>query len=67
MKNQPNEIEKPKPSASFYGDVKAIILDAKAGAVRSVDFQRVLMYWRLAKGFSLRNSKAKTVRNTANI
>ena len=36
-------------SATFYDDIKQIIIDAKSAAVRSVDFQRVLMYWRLGE------------------
>jgi hypothetical protein len=36
-------------SASFYSDIKAIISESKIAAVRSVDFQRVLMYWRLGE------------------
>jgi len=36
-------------SASFYSDIKAIISESKIAAVRGVDFQRVLMYWRLGE------------------
>ena len=36
-------------SATFYSDVKQIITEARATAIRSVDFQRVLMYWRLGE------------------
>jgi predicted nuclease of restriction endonuclease-like (RecB) superfamily len=36
-------------SATFYDDIKKIIVDAKSAAVRSVDFQRVAMYWRLGE------------------
>jgi hypothetical protein len=36
-------------SASFYGDIKTIIIDSRTAAIRSVDVQRVLMYWRLGE------------------
>lgn len=39
----------PAPSASFHGDIREIILSARAEAARSVDFHRVLMYWRLGE------------------
>ncbi|MCL2154365.1 MAG: PDDEXK nuclease domain-containing protein, partial [Leptospirales bacterium] len=34
---------------SFYDDIKSIIVDSRNTAIRSVDFQRVLMYWRLGE------------------
>ena len=34
---------------SFVDDVKGIILTARENAVRSVDFERVQMYWKLGK------------------
>ena len=36
-------------SGTFYDDIKNIILNARSAAVRSVDYQRVLMYWRLGE------------------
>ena len=36
-------------SPTFYDDVKSIIVNARSVAIRSVDFQRVLMYWRLGE------------------
>jgi predicted nuclease of restriction endonuclease-like (RecB) superfamily len=36
-------------SANFYDDIKNIIAEARSNAVRSVDFQRVLMCWRLGE------------------
>ena len=33
----------------FLSDIKGIILDARSNAVRSVDYQRVMMYWRLGE------------------
>ena len=36
-------------SEGFYDDIKKIIINAKIEAVRSVDFQRVLMYWQLGE------------------
>ena len=44
-------------SKSFYSDVKGIIQDARAEAVRSVDFQRVLMYWRLGERIFVEEQK----------
>ncbi|MCL2722086.1 MAG: PDDEXK nuclease domain-containing protein [Treponema sp.] len=41
--------ENPGISTSFYNDIKSIIIDSKNAAIRSVDFQRVLMYWRLGE------------------
>jgi len=36
-------------SASFYKDIKNIIVNSKNDAVRSVHFHRVLMYWRMGE------------------
>lgn len=36
-------------SAAFYNDMREIILDARNSAVRSVEFTRVMMYWRLGE------------------
>lgn len=33
----------------LYNDVRAIIEEARANAVRSVDFNRVLMYWNMGR------------------
>jgi len=44
-------------SKSFYSDVKVIIQNARAEAVRSVDFQRVLMYWRLGERIFVEEQK----------
>ena len=33
----------------FYNDIRGIIVNARENAVRSVDVQRVLMYWRLGE------------------
>jgi len=38
-----------KVSVAFYNDIKKIILDSRNAAIRSVDVQRVLMYWRLGE------------------
>lgn len=34
---------------TFINDIRAIINTARSNAVRSVDFQRVQMYWHLGK------------------
>jgi hypothetical protein len=33
---------------SFYSDIREIIINARANAVRSFEFERVMMYWRLS-------------------
>ena len=33
----------------LYDDVRAIIEEARANAIRSVDFNRVLMYWNMGR------------------
>jgi predicted nuclease of restriction endonuclease-like (RecB) superfamily len=52
-KSKSHDLQKSNKNISintlFYNDVKNIIQDARAEAVRSVDFQRVLMYWRLGE------------------
>ena len=44
-----NELANLKISETFYDDVRKIITEARTNAIRSVDFQRVLMYWRLGE------------------
>ncbi|MDR3293862.1 MAG: DUF1016 N-terminal domain-containing protein [Clostridiales bacterium] len=34
---------------TFVRDIRKIILDAKNSAIRSVDFERVMMYWRVGE------------------
>ena len=36
-------------AGAFYSDIRSIIQNAKTAAVRSIDFQRVLMYWQLGE------------------
>jgi len=36
-------------SATFYTDMRDIIVNARSNAIRSVDFQRVMMYWHLGE------------------
>ena len=36
-------------SATFYNDIKRIIADSRDAAIRSVNVQHVLMYWRLGE------------------
>jgi hypothetical protein len=40
---------KDDPSQNFYDDIKQIIADAQHNAVRSVEFHRVVMYWKLGE------------------
>jgi len=48
MENLEN-IENFNISENFYDDIRKIIVNAKTEAVRSVNFQRVLMYWQLGE------------------
>jgi predicted nuclease of restriction endonuclease-like (RecB) superfamily len=34
---------------SFYSDMRSIIISARDNAIRSVEFERVMMYWRLGE------------------
>ncbi len=43
-----NEI-KPELSSSFVQDIKTIIGQARTNAVRSVEFHRVEMYWKMGE------------------
>ena len=36
-------------SSQFYNDIKSIIVDSRNTTIRSIDHQRVLMYWRLGE------------------
>jgi predicted nuclease of restriction endonuclease-like (RecB) superfamily len=49
MKRSRNKIDKLGISATLYDDVRNIILNARATAIRSVDTQRVIMYWQLGE------------------
>ena len=44
-----SNIENINISENFYADVRNIIITAQSAAVRSVDFHRVTMYWRLGE------------------
>ena len=46
-------------STSFYNDIKSIIIDSKNAAIRSVDFHRVLMYWRLGERIFVEEQQGK--------
>jgi len=49
MKKAIGKIEKSGISAALYDDIRTIILNARTAAIRSVDFERVMMYWRLGE------------------
>ena len=36
-------------NATFYADMKEIILNARSNAVRSVEYTRMMMYWHLGE------------------
>lgn len=44
-----NEVFYSNCEEQLYEDVRAIIEEARANAVRSVDFNRVLMYWKTGR------------------
>ena len=44
---------------SFYDDIRGIINNAKETAIRSVDFQRVLMYWQLGERIFVEEQQRK--------
>jgi predicted nuclease of restriction endonuclease-like (RecB) superfamily len=46
LQNKSGELE---ISKSFYDDIRQIIMEAQGNAVRSVDFHRVSMYWRIGE------------------
>ena len=61
MTNQ-NEIQSTtstKLQNSFVNDVRNIIVQSRENAVRSVDFQRVLMYWRLGERILVEEQQGK--------
>ena len=61
------EIDTSNINNAFINDIRAIINTARSNAVRSVDFQRVLMYWHLANVSSRKNSRASNVPTMAHI
>jgi len=54
-----NEATKPTVNSAFYDDIKDIIVNARNAAIRSVDFQRVLMYWRLGERIFVEEQHSK--------
>ncbi|MCL2063732.1 MAG: DUF1016 N-terminal domain-containing protein [Candidatus Cloacimonetes bacterium] len=50
-----NEIE--TKDANFFTDIRAIILEARNNAVRSVDYERVKMYWQLGERVFIEEQK----------
>jgi len=53
------KIEESDFGITFYDDIKGIILSARSVAIRSVDFQRVLMYWRLGERIFIEEQRGK--------
>ena len=54
-----NKIKESILCITFYDDIKGIILSARSTAIRSVDFQRVLMYWRLGERIFIEEQRSK--------
>jgi len=50
---------KPSINAALYDDVRNIILNARSAAIRSVDFERVMMYWRLGERIFVEEQQGK--------
>ena len=50
-----NEIK--TKDANFFTDIRAIILEARNNAVRSVDYERVKMYWQLGERVFIEEQK----------
>ena len=59
MANTKNKIEKYGVSTALYNDVRNIILNARTAAIRSVDFERVMMYWRLGERIFVEEQQGK--------
>jgi predicted nuclease of restriction endonuclease-like (RecB) superfamily len=49
--------EKTIANGNFYQDIREIIENAKSAAVRSVEYQRVLMYWQLGERIFIEEQK----------
>jgi len=54
-------MNKPIIPGSFVHDIKLIIGQARTQAVRSVEFYRVQMYWKLGERILKKNSREKNV------
>jgi predicted nuclease of restriction endonuclease-like (RecB) superfamily len=46
-------------SADFVSDIRNIITTAKTNAIRSIDFQRVVMYWKLGERILIEEQQGK--------
>ncbi len=53
-----------KLDEQFVSDIRNIIITARTTAIRSVDFERVKMYWKLGERIFIEEQKAKTEQNT---
>jgi hypothetical protein len=54
-------MNKPFILGSFVQDIKSIIGQARVQAVRSVEFHRVQMYWKLGERIFVEEHKGKNV------
>ena len=57
-----SKLEKPNEAVihpAFLDDIRAIIINARATAIRSVDFQRVMMYWKLGERIFMEEQSGK--------
>ena len=46
-------------NVNFYKDIRNIIIGSRSAAIRSVDVQRVLMYWRLGERILIEEQQGK--------
>ena len=56
LQKSPNEFN---ISESFFDDIRQIIAEARSNAIRSVDFQRVAMYWRIGERIVIENQRGQ--------
>ena len=59
MKNSQTEIKKSSISITFYDDIKNIILNERNNAIHSVNFHRVMMYWKLGERIFVEEQRGK--------
>ncbi len=57
MKSNYQNMKENKVNVKFVSEIREIILHSKATAIRSVDFERVQMYWRLGERIVVEEQK----------
>ena len=46
-------------NAAFYNDIRDIVINARHDAIRSVEYTRMLMYWRLGERIFIEEQSGK--------